>query len=105
MSGYLARLKARNHENQPPGEPSKPSKASFEPFEGADGGPILLDSDRKRLLGQVRATAIRRNADAVLNGSTDRWCDCGARASFAWPSVGGHDRWRCLECGPALGRS
>lgn len=47
----------------------------------------------------------RKNREAQRAGLTDRWCDCGAFASLAWPSVGGRDYWRCLECGPVSGRA
>lgn len=49
-------------------------------------------------------TSLRRNREAQFAGLTDRWCDCGAFASLAWPAVGRRDHWRCLECGPAQGR-
>lgn len=41
--------------------------------------------------------ADRRNAEAVREGVTDRWCACGRLATFAWDE-GGRQTWKCLEC-------
>lgn len=60
-------------------------------------------SYRFRLVDQAEAD--RRNAEAVRNGSTDRYCACGALATFGCPSHDGRPVWRCLECCPAEGRA
>jgi hypothetical protein len=57
--------------------------------------------DRERL----QREADRRNAEAVRKGSTDRWCACGSRATFAWPDGRRRDVWRCLDCGPVKGEA
>jgi hypothetical protein len=53
----------------------------------------------------LQREANRRNADAQRMGLTDRWCACGARATFAWPDGRRRDVWRCLDCGPVRGRA
>jgi hypothetical protein len=112
---YLDRLRALDAKRHLPEQPSKPSKAPFEAFEGglskcfspkfdAQGAPaefVAPAFDRARL--QVEAD--RRNAEAVRNGSTDRWCACGSRATFAWPDGRRRDVWRCLDCGPVKGEA
>lgn len=60
-------------------------------------------SYRFRLVDQREAD--RRNADAVRAHSTDRFCACGALATFAWPDEDGREVWRCVECTPAWGRA
>ena len=60
-------------------------------------------SYRFRLVDQRAAD--RRNAEAVRAGLTDRYCACGALATFAWPDDDGRAAWRCLECGPVRGRA
>lgn len=50
------------------------------------------------------SNSVQKNRHAQSAGLTDRWCDCGAFASLAWPTVARRDHWRCLECGPAMGR-
>lgn len=48
--------------------------------------------------------ADRRNAEAMRAGVTDRFCACGALATFAFDE-GGQQIWKCLECGPTDGRA
>jgi hypothetical protein len=53
----------------------------------------------------LQREANRRNADAARMGLTDRWCACGARATFAWPDGLRREIWRCLDCGPVRGEA
>lgn len=43
----------------------------------------------------------RKNREAQRSGLTDRWCDCGSLAPFAWPIGDRREVWRCLACTPA----
>jgi hypothetical protein len=52
-------------------------------------------SYRFRLVDQRAAD--RRNAEAVRTHSTDRYCGCGALATFAWPDDDGREVWRLSE--------
>lgn len=44
--------------------------------------------------------SLRKNREAQRAGLTDRWCDCGSLATFAWPRRGtaSRDVWRCIDC-------
>jgi len=59
-------------------------------------------SYRFRLVDQ--ADADRRNAQAVRDGLADRFCSCGALATFAWPGDNGRLVWFCQDCAPTRGR-
>lgn len=61
--------------------------------------PLALNTAR------LQAEADRRNEKAVRERLTDRWCACGARATFAWPGGRRPEVWRCLDCGPARGEA
>jgi hypothetical protein len=56
-------------------------------------------------LASRQREADRRNEKAVRERLTDRWCACGARATFAWPDGLHRDVWRCLDCGPVKGEA
>lgn len=60
---------------------------------------VAVAYDRARL----QRKADRRNAEAVRNHSTDRFCRCGHLATFAWPGDNGRDVWICHECAPTRG--
>lgn len=53
----------------------------------------------------LQREADRRNAAAIRDRITDRWCACGHLAEFAWPGDDGRDVWRCVECTPTWGRA
>ena len=78
--------------------------AAFPAPDCGTGADAPASSGRRADENNQDQSSARRNRDALSAGLTDRWCDCGAFASLAWPTVGGRDHWRCLECGPAMGR-
>jgi len=109
---YLDRLRALDAKKHIPEQPSKPLKAPFEPFEGDQGkrfSPKIVPATPPAHPvfdpAALQAEADRRNARAVREHSTARWCACGRLASLAWPDRYGREIWRCLECGPVEGRA
>ena len=54
---------------------------------------------------RLQREADRRNAAAIRDRITDRWCACGRLATFAYPNSAGRDVWHCLECLDAYGRA
>jgi hypothetical protein len=89
------------------------------PETGCDLSPSLIER-AKALRSEIAATlsadrlanlatraepsagvAARKNHDARRAGMTDRWCDCGSLASFAWPIGDQREVWRCLNCARA----
>jgi hypothetical protein len=110
---YLDRLRALDAKKHLPEQPSKPSKAPFEPFEGGQSKCFSPKFEAQRVPAEFVTPAFdlaarqresdRRNEKAVRERLTDRWCACGARATFAWPDGLRRDVWRCLDCGPVKG--
>jgi hypothetical protein len=112
---YLDRLRALDAEKHLPEQPSKPSKAPFDPFEGSLSKCFSPKFEAQRApaefvtpafdRGRLQADADRRNEKAVRERLTDRWCTCGARATFAWPRGLRCEIWRCRDCGPVRGEA
>lgn len=75
------------------------SERALEP--SRNGLPVTSLYDPEAL--QVEAD--RRNATAIRDRITDRYCRCGHLATFAWPDDRGRDTWCCVECTPAWGRA
>ena len=112
---YLDRLRALDAKKHLPEQPTKPSKGPSEPFEGgpskcfspkfeAQHAPAEFVTQAFDLAARQRE-ADRQNERAVRERLTDRWCACGARATFAWPGGRRPEVWRCLDCGPARGEA
>jgi hypothetical protein len=81
-------------------EKSEPSAAEIRREVASSSlAPLALNTAR------LQAEADRRNEKAVRERLTDRWCACGARATFAWPDGLRRDVWRCLDCGPVSGEA
>lgn len=94
-SELLAELDASDRQTVRP-----PLRQGGESLRTDDGAPVpTYNPDR------LQAQADRRNAAAVRDRITDRWCACGHLATFAWPDDHGRDTWRCVECTPAWGRA
>jgi len=53
----------------------------------------------------LQREADRRNARAVRERSTGRWCACGSLAESGYPDGRGGTVWRCWRCFPVLGRA
>jgi hypothetical protein len=109
---YLARLRALDAKKHIPEQPSKGSKGAFEGFEGDHdkrfspkvAGPLLSPRPAYDSLA-LQAEADQRNARALQEHSTDRWCACGSLAESGYPDGRGGTVWRCWRCFPVLGRA
>ena len=53
----------------------------------------------------LQREANQRNAQAVRDGLTDRWCACGRLATMAWPDGAGRNVWQCHDCAPTAGKA
>lgn len=116
MSKYLDRLRALSDEKRIPEQLPKLPKGAFgsngsipsECFcptrpkgkvgESADATHSMFDSAR------LQREADRRNAVAMRDGTTDRWCVCGRLATLAWPDGEWREVWRCDDCASTAGR-
>jgi hypothetical protein len=107
---YLDRLRALDAKKHLPEQVSKVAKAPFDTF-GTDQGkavsPKIVPATVHPAFdpSALQAEADRRNARAVLERSTDRYCACGRLAESGYPDGRGGTVWRCWLCFPVLGRA
>jgi len=79
---------------------------------GLDGGLAVLNSHPEVASEPIVFDALvlqreadQRNARAVREHSTDRFCSCGSLAESGYPDGRGGTVWRCWRCFPVLGRA
>jgi len=69
-------------------------KSDAEPSPRSSG----LIIDLAAHFGRAQREADRRNAAALREFSTNRWCRCGRLAALAW-RIDSREVWRCDDCG------
>jgi hypothetical protein len=81
-------------------EPIRPDKLD-NPDASDKSDKTMMPQKQKQMPGE----ADRRNMITRRQGSTDRYCRCGALAGLAWPLDGRREVWRCPDCAPVAGRA
>jgi hypothetical protein len=105
MANENERHRGHDAQRHIPERPSKGSEGAFEGFEGEQGERFCPISVPAFDPAALQAEADRRNARALREHSTDRFCACGSLAESGYPDGRGGTVWRCWRCFPILGRA